>query len=679
MRLILGVALFVASLFLSQAQAGPPPPPPPPPSLSDFLSDVDFWSPELSPSGRYLSGVRRIEGEDYLIIIDLDNPEANPTFKGLGDFYVSWIDWVSEDRMLIALRGYVNIQNGRQMTRQEIQNYNGSNRVTPVRFSRLISMERTTGKVAAMFGDSRSMNQNFSLGRVTDFLPDDPDHILMPARKSGDLDLFKVNVVDGSFERIATGTDNTYAWYTDRNGEPAFRLNTNSRGTLIYVFAREDRENGKIKWRKTRTIRLKDKERNSSALDFQILYPGPTSTTYYISARPDGQDFAGIYLYDFEKDEIVETVRLHDALDIESGFFNANTRELMGVYYYDDRLVIEMDDQNIENHLRGLNAYFGDEANVVPMDTNREGNRWLLYASGPREPGSYHVYDLDTARAIEISAQKLSLVGKTLGQAQIIEYTARDGLKLRGYLTRPANVAEGTTPPLVVMPHGGPEVRDYMDYDTDVQILVAQGYQVFQPNFRGSSGYGRNFADLGRKQWGKAMQTDIDDGFDHLVAEGLADPDRACIFGFSYGGYAAMAAATLTPEKYTCAIAAAGVSDLRAFLKRERKEEGGDSEAYQYWLDHIGHPDNDRDALYAVSPAALANRVSRPLLILHGKEDGVVDYEQAEIMEKALKNAGKPYRLVTLKDSGHSYMSEEDEATYYAEIISFLNTHLPVD
>lgn len=565
------------------------------------------------------------------------------------------------------------------MSRQELRDWNEDSRTIPRSFSRLASIERETGKTVAMFQEEKSVHRNFSLTSVTDMLPDDPDHILMPARLDGDLDLFKVNVTDGTVERIATGTRNTYAWYTDRNGEPAFRLNKNARGTVIYIYAREDRKNGSIKWRKIRTVRLKSRQNDEAALDFQVLYPGPTETTYYVSARPDDEDKAGIHLYDFERDEIVETVRKHEKVDIEDGFFNTETRELVGVFYYDDRLVIEMDDPLIQSHLDALDTYFGNEVNVIPLDSSEDGKRWLLKAVGPREPGSYHIYNLETAGATELGNQRKRLNDKTFGATDVVTYTARDGLELRGYLTRPPMAEGAPPPPLVVMPHGGPEMRDMVTFDQDVQILVARGYQVFQPNFRGSSGFGKAFADMGRRQWGRAMQTDVEDGFDHLVAEGLAEADRACIFGYSYGGYAAMAAATLTPEKYQCVIAAAGVSDLLAFLRRERREEGSNSEAYQYWVAHIGHPGRDKETIKAVSPVEHAGNLSRPLLILHGKDDGVVDYEQAERMDKALRKARKFFRLVTLENSSHSYMPEEDELTYYTEILAFLETHLPVN
>jgi dipeptidyl aminopeptidase/acylaminoacyl peptidase len=673
-------AIFLAFCGIAQAEDGAEPLAARAiPTLDDFLSDPDYWSPEMSPTGRFLAGVRRIEGKDYILSIDLNSEDFTKTFKGVGDVYVNWIDWVTDDLMLVSLSGYVDYRNGKQMTRKEVEDWTEKSRKIPRKFTRLVSIERATGKTVPMFGDSRALNQNYSLGRVTDFLPDDPEHILMPARMNGDLDLFRVDVRDGSYERIAIGTDNTYSWFTDRNGEPAFRLNVNDRGTVITIFAREDRENGNIKWRKTRTIRLNDKDDSDAAPDFQILYAGPTSTTYYVSARLEGEDFAGIYLYDFEKDEFVETIRKNENVDIQHAFFNRDTRELLGVYYVEDRLIIEMSDDEIQAHLNGLNVYFGNRANVIPIDSSADGKRWLIEASGPEIPTSYHYYDLEEATAMEVGEYQMKLSGKAFGRTETVQYTARDGMALHGYLTRPVSVKEGDNPPLIVMPHGGPEMRDYFDYDREVQILVSQGYQVFQPNYRGSSGYGIKFADAGRRQWGRAMQTDIEDGYAYLLEAGLADPDEACIYGFSYGGYAALAAATLTPDLYQCVIDGAGIADLKAFLTWKRKEEGADSDAYEYWVKHIGDPRADEVEIKAYSPVELADRITRPVLLLHGKEDGIVPFDQSKRMVKAMEKAGKPVRLVELPDSGHTYMSDEDERVFYDEMLGFLQTNLPVN
>jgi dipeptidyl aminopeptidase/acylaminoacyl peptidase len=209
--------------------------------------------------------------------------------------------------------------------------------------------------------------------------------------------------------------------------------------------------------------------------------------------------------------------------------------------------------------------------------------------------------------------------------------------------------------------------------------LASLGYQVFEPNFRGSSGFGKAFADKGRRQWGKVMQTDIDDAHDHLIAAGLVREGQACIMGYSYGGYAALAAATLTPDRYACVIAGAAPTDLLKMLSWDRKEEGHDSEAYLYWVEHIGHPSTDKDELESLSPANLAARVTRPILLVHGEDDSIVPIEQSEFMEKALRKAGKGYEFVRLPDSAHSYRSDADERTEYEAIRRFLTTHLPPD
>lgn len=649
------------------------------PKLEDFLGDLDFWDPELSPSGAYMAGLRRDAGADYLVLADINVEGMNPRSLSLGDLYVRWLEWASDDRLLVAVTGYVDYKTGKQITRADIEkNSRFLRNAMPVAFQRLYAIDRKTLSMAVMFADDSRMKRNLSLGRVTDFLPAEPDFILMPARLNGDLDLFKVNLRNGSFERIAIGTSHTTNWYTDRNGVPAFRLDVNTRGTVATIFAREERKGGDIKWRKTRTIRLDQEERSDAAKEFDILYPGPTSSTYYVAARPPGEDKSGIYLYDFEKDEMLEKIRSHERVDMSGAIFNRDTRTLQGVYYVDDRLVIEMQDPAVQAHLTALAEFYGDQTNVLPIDSSADGQRWLLYTMGPADPGSYHIYDLKDASSRSFANTKFSLLDKAFGESRRIDYTARDGTPLHGYLTRPAGVDPAKPLALIMMPHGGPEARSSLTFDERVQFMVSMGYQVFEPNFRGSSGFGLAFADMGRRQWGKAMQTDLDDAHEHLILAGLAEDGRACIAGYSYGGYAALAAATLTPEQYACIIAGAAPSDLLRMLSWERSEEGSDSEAYTYWVNHIGHPARDKAELESVSPALLVSSIRRPVLLIHGAEDGVVPVDQSDRMEAAMKKAGKPVQYLRLEKSGHSYRDDADALAEYKALEAFLKKHLPV-
>ena len=650
--------------------------PPVLPTLEDFLGRADFYSPELSPSGKYLSGVRNIDGQSALITVPLQGDGA-PSMSRMDNIVLNWVEWVSDERLLASITIYIDLRNGDLIKFEDFDNL--SRRAYPVPLTRVASMRRDGSDLVFMFGDSRRMNRNFHLGRVVSFLPEQPDHILMTARRGGDLDLFKVNINDGTHERIGVGTPNTYAWYVDRKGEPAFRFNTNRRGTIIYIYAREDREDGKIKWRKTRTIRLKRDEGDNAATEFRLLFPGPTDTTYYVAARPEGQDKTGIYLYDFEDDEYLEATKTHPDVDVERAFWNRSTREIQGVAYYTDRLVLEMFDPQVQGHLNGLNTFFEGEVNIFPMRSSRDGKTWLLRTTGPTDSGSYYTYNTEEAFVRPIGSNKVDLVGKALGNVEVIDYVARDGLALSGYLTRPPLWKEGDPqPPLVMMPHGGPEMRDIITFNYDVQVLVAHGYQVFQPNFRGSSGFGKAFADKGRRQWGKAMQWDVEDGLAHLIERGLVEPGRSCVMGASYGGYSALVAATMTPELYECVIASSGPSDLIRFLRTERKEEGRDSEAYKYWAEHIGDPRANRDELRAISPVNFADQVTKPLLLIHPRDDRVVDYSESEKMAEALRKAGKPYTFLTLEESGHSYRSDKDERLEYEAVLAFLGKHLPL-
>jgi dipeptidyl aminopeptidase/acylaminoacyl peptidase len=651
----------------------------PRPSLEDFLGPLDVWSPELSPSGDHLAVLRTDKGNDYIVTMNLAAAGESAKPITVGDYYVNWLEWANDDTVLVATTGYIDLNTGRPLSRKDIDEETPFfRRSNPYAYRRLISIQVATQKMAVMFGDDWRLNRNFHLGTVTDFLPSQPDHILMAARLDGDLDLFKVNVRDGSFERIAIGTSGTSRWFTDRNGEPAFRLDMNRRGTVATIYAREDSASGKTKWRKTRTIRVDSDERDEAAKEFDLLFPGPTASTYYVAARPDGEDKTGIYLYDFEQDAITEKIRVHDRVDMSGALFNRDTRSLLGVFYVDDKLQIEMQDKATQAHLDALAEFFGPQVSVMPIDSSDDGKRWLLQTYGPTDSGSFHIYSLDTAANSALGLSKSSMKGKALAPTEAIDYTARDGTPLRGYLTRPVGAAPGQPLPLIVMPHGGPEARTALGFDWQVQFLASLGYQVFEPNFRGSSGFGKDFADQGRRQWGKLMQTDVDDGYQHLINTGLATEGQACIFGYSYGGYSALAAATLTPDRYACIIAGAAPSDLGKLLTWERKEEGGDSESYLYWVEHIGSPSKDKDAIEAVSPARLADRITRPVMLIHGEDDYIVPIEQSEFMEKAMKKAGKRYEFIRLPDSQHSYRSDEDERTEFQAIQRFLATHLPV-
>jgi dipeptidyl aminopeptidase/acylaminoacyl peptidase len=232
-----------------------------------------------------------------------------------------------------------------------------------------------------------------------------------------------------------------------------------------------------------------------------------------------------------------------------------------------------------------------------------------------------------------------------------VDYQARDGLSIPAYVTLPPSIdglEEARNLPFVVLPHGGPTARDFLEFDWLSQFLAHQGFGVLQMNFRGSAGYGETFRAAGDRQWGQAMQDDITDGTRWLFENGLADPDRTSILGASYGGYAALMGAVKTPDLFRCAVSINGVSDLPTVIADERDYIGG-----TYGTRHIGRLWGDRKMLAENSPARRADEITAPVLLIAGEEDRVVPPEHSERMRRAMERAGKAVELVTLEEGSH--------------------------
>lgn len=244
----------------------------------------------------------------------------------------------------------------------------------------------------------------------------------------------------------------------------------------------------------------------------------------------------------------------------------------------------------------------------------------------------------------------------------------RDGATMRAYLTKP--LAAGPRP-LVVMPHGGPEMRDHHAYDVYAQIFAAQGWLVLQPNFRGSGGYGRAYADAGRGRWGDLMQEDVEDAVAQVLASGRADPKRVAIWGASYGGYAALMGAVRNPDLYKAAVSLAGPADLMQFMD-DRRSYGLDNPYYQYWVRTVGDPKANGATLQKFSPAKRAGEIKAPVLLVHGLDDDNVLPNQSRIMAAALRAAGKPVVHMEIRGAGHSDWDEDDERKLMETSVAFL-------
>lgn len=471
--------------------------------------------------------------------------------------------------------------------------------------------------------------------------------------------LVRVDLATQQSRVVKPGKTGTLGWVVDEVGEVQAEE----------TYAEEDG-----RWRIYMRLdgRLKEVVSGKEGLEFpKLLGWGPTPDTLLLEMMEHG---GGVWkLMSLKDGSIGPPMAGTDTLNepIEHPLTN---RMIGGVRNGDTEEYVFFDPAIKTSWEAILRAFPGER--VLYESASADFAKFIVRVEGAKHGLRYMLVDLKSHQAAALGEVYEGLTQSL--EVRVISYPAADGTTIPAYLTLPRDKAPKDLP-LIVLPHGGPEARDNADFDWWSQALADQGYAVLRPNYRGSA-LTWEFVSAGFGQWGRRMQTDLSDGVRHLAKEGLIDPARVCIVGASYGGYAALAGATLDPGVYRCAVSVAGLSDLKRMLRWVNDQQGRKQNSTQrYWDRFMGVSGPDDPALDAISPIKHLSAVTVPILLIHGKDDTVVPFEQSKVMYDALRSANKDAQLVTLKEEDHWLSRGATRLQMLEASVAFLRAHNPPD
>lgn len=496
------------------------------------------------------------------------------------------------------------------------------------------------------------------LGNILGVSPD-KKYAYMPAYQNGDLlNLYRVDLEKRVKPRLhRLGTSDAIDFFLNENGEVIARERYDNEDDLHRIDAVVD---GKWKEIFREKTAIRTKSFNGLTPDRKSLVmiaQNEDRWAYYTMSLADGKISAPIFS--------------HKDKDIERVLTDIN-RIVYGVQYSGFTPSYEFFDSKLNARINALNNAL-PESTITINDYTPDWQSMMLYIGGNQSVGDYVLFQNGGLNLI--TSARPGIPRNAVHPIKAYSFKARDGLTIPSLLTMPKG-KEAKNLPAIMLPHGGPESYDKIEFDWLAQYFANQGYAVIQPQFRGSKGFGSAHLLKGRGEWGRKMQDDLTDAVHDLANQGVIDKDRVCIVGGSYGGYAALAGATFTPELYKCVVSINGVSDVKRMLHTEERDNGMYHWVVSYWQDLIAKGDVNAEHLEQISPINHIDKVRAPILLIHGKRDKTVLVEQSKNMFSQLKKAKKAATFIELEHGVHHLSNADNRMKALKAIGQFIKQHI---
>jgi len=612
---------------------------------------------DVSPSGKRVLMFQPTGDSLHLVVMDLEARTSRLALASDPDrFFFNWCRFHTDDRIVCSVRAYIKLQaaqvtlgyrwyrDGRVMvTRLFGVDYDGA------RFSELVP-----DAVSRNIADTDLVWNSQFQDRIVNWLPDDPNHVLIQLnRKNGNYpDVYRLDIYQNRIEMVTKNVAPISFWEATDTGKVV--LGTGLRDLAPVAFVRTGR-----------TFSEKPVSNWSSDVYPTVLGIAADERTAYV-AMDAGDGRRALYGVDVADLRVSGSVFADPEFDVYGALIrDPRTRRPIAVVYDRDRTTITWLDADWQQRANELAKALPGTTNI-PVSASRDGDVAVIESTSPTSVPTYYLYRSSARKLTRFGVTHPEIPPDQVAELRPIRYAARDGLSIPAYVAVPRQ-GDAKHLPTIILPHGGPYLRDTDAFDYWTQFFVSRGYAVLKPNFRGSAGYGTAFLQAGYDQWGEKMQDDVIDGLDWMIAQGITDPARVCVVGGSYGGYVALVAAYKTPQRFRCAIDFAGVADLSDLLRN----------THQYQFGQLTRARIQQGgALHANSPIEHVGELGIPLLIVHGDQDRVVFIEQSERFVEALEKAGKPYRYIEQSGGDHFLSRASQRLQLFEAMDVFLREHL---
>jgi len=641
----LGAAIILAAFALISPVAAQPKYAKPSDIPVEAFADLpSFSGARLSPDGRQVGFFISLEGRKHLVVQNLDGSKRSILPPGEETTEFHYFFWKTNE-MIITQIGLT----GRRME------FRGGTiiQTRSVSFNVKTKEFKWLGKPNRRRNAGERMSQ---LEKIIDYLPDDPENILLQLdfRLDATPEVYKVNIQTGRRTMIKSGKKGVNSWYSDQNSE--IRLGIGYR-------PRSDEKNIYYRTSSGEWLDINETEWSNS---YEIVGFTDNPNLVYVQGKNE-HGTLGLYSLDIESGTLQSHVFSHPEVDIAGMYYHPVTEHLAGVRYVDDFERTKYFDKDLSRLQRSFAKALPNEI-ISVVSKARDKELYLIYAESDTNPGDYYFYNRPERKLDWIASNRAPINPALMAKVQAVDIPVRDGTLIKAYLTKPKTHSPKHMP-TIVLPHGGPHARDTATWDWWSQFYASRGYLVLQPNFRGSDGYGPAYKEAGENQWGGLMQDDVTDATKWLIAEGFADPGRICIVGASYGGYASLMGVIKEPELYKCAISVNGVTDLPKLKSHDAFSSLGGRD----WIKTMGLEGADDET---VSPYDRAEGIHTPLLLMSSEDDARIPYKHSRDMHNKLKRHNKQSRYVKIPNGTHSMVTAESRLIMLRETEKFLAKHI---